>query len=68
MKASGMGHLEWTLEQSRGHQAALRDDPLSAEMLAEYRKMTEDSLAEQRELEAATDQSFEEYLSAYRAD
>lgn len=68
MKASGMGHLEWTLEQSRGHQAALRDDPLSAEMLAEYRKMTEDSLAEQRELEAATDQSFEDYLSAYRAD
>lgn len=67
MRESGMGHNEWTLAQSRKHQAHLRQTGLPPEKAAAYEKMAQQSLAEQEKLEAADDLSFSDFLRSYLA-
>ncbi|WP_111493764.1 glutamate--cysteine ligase [Marinobacter bohaiensis] len=68
MREAGEGHLAWSLRQSRAHQAALRAHPLDTGTQALYERMAADSIATQKELEADTSQTFEEYRKAYLAD
>jgi glutamate--cysteine ligase len=65
MKARGTGHREWGLEMARQHQKILRDEGLSGQVLADFERMTADSLSEQAAMEAADHQSFPEFLEQY---
>ncbi|MBW4935449.1 glutamate--cysteine ligase [Marinobacter sp. F4206] len=65
MQESGLGHREWVMEQSRQHQQALREEGLEADVLAAFRTMTTESLAEQKAMEEAENQSFGDFLEQY---
>ncbi|GHD40682.1 glutamate-cysteine ligase [Marinobacter persicus] len=65
MSASGQGHRDWVQAISRQHQQTLLNEPLPADVLADYQAMSRDSLAEQSAIEAAETQPFAEFLDAY---
>ena len=50
---------------AKQHRQHFEDRPLKPETLAEYRQLAEASLAEQRELEAQEEGSFEDYMRRY---
>ncbi|HEX5313287.1 MAG TPA: glutamate--cysteine ligase, partial [Gammaproteobacteria bacterium] len=61
------GFLGWALERSQRLTAALRESPLAPERLAALREEAALSLAKQAALEAASSESFEDYLARYYA-
>jgi glutamate--cysteine ligase len=65
MEASGAGHREWGLEMARQHQKTLCDEGLSGQVLADFERMSADSLGEQAAMEAADHQPFSEFLEQY---
>jgi glutamate--cysteine ligase len=65
MRARGAGHREWGLEMARQQHQTLRDEGLSGQILADFERMSSDSLAEQAALEAADRQPFSEFLEQY---
>lgn len=65
MKARGTGHREWGLEMARQHQTILREEGLSGQVLADFERMSADSLAEQAAMEAEDHQPFPEFLEQY---
>ncbi|MEQ5836658.1 glutamate--cysteine ligase [Marinobacter sp. NFXS9] len=68
MESHSQGHLAWMLDQSRAHQAQLREEGLDDATRSAYEKMATDSIAAQKELEASDRVTFEEYLNAYLKD
>ncbi len=60
-------HVRFVAAQSLQHRDAVRSTPLPAEVEARFQALTEQSLAEQRSMEAADDLSFEEYRQKYLA-
>ncbi|WP_338845927.1 glutamate--cysteine ligase [Massilia sp. W12] len=57
---------EFALQQSVLHANWFRNHPPAPELAREYEHMAEQSLAEQRAMEAADQISFDEYIEAYR--
>lgn len=58
-------YVAFALAQSRHHRATLLNLPLPAETQARYARMAEDSVARQREIEAADSVPFETYRRQY---
>jgi glutamate--cysteine ligase len=65
MQARGAGHREWGLEMARQHQQTLREEGLAADVLADFRRMSEESLSEQAAMEEVDHQPFPEFLEEY---
>ncbi len=65
MEARGAGHREWGLEMARQQQQTLRDEGLSSQILADFERMSSESLAEQAAMEEADHQPFSEFLEQY---
>ncbi|AOY89052.1 glutamate--cysteine ligase [Marinobacter salinus] len=67
MRSSGLGHREWVMDVSRRHQETLRQETLAPDVLAAFRAMTAESVAEQKRIEENETQSFGEFLKDYLA-
>ena len=65
MEARGAGHREWGLEMARQQQQTLREEGLTGQVLADFERMSSDSLAEQAAMEEADHQPFPEFLEQY---
>lgn len=65
MRSSGQGHREWVMAMSRQHQKTLREEGLDADVLAAFRSMTAESMAEQKRMEENQTQTFGEFLEDY---
>jgi len=65
MSQAGLGHREWVLDMSRQHQQTLREEPYAATSLAEFERMSAESLDEQARMEAADTLPFAEFLDEY---
>lgn len=65
MADAGMGHREWVQSISTQHQQALRAEPFSHTSLAEFERISQVSLAEQADMEAADTQPFGAFLEQY---
>lgn len=65
MEARGAGHREWGLEMARQQQQTLRDEGLSRQILADFERMSSESLAEQAAMEEADSRPFSEFLEQY---
>ncbi len=65
MKTSGLGHRDWGMEMARQHRETLLAEPLEGTALAEFERMSADSLAEQVEMERSDSLSFEDFLAQY---
>ena len=67
LQANGKSFAAFGLAQSEKHAAYFRSHPPSAEDIAYFDAMAAASLAEQAEMEAAPQSSFDDYVGAYRA-
>ena len=67
MRASGKGHVDWSLDISRNHQQHLRQRGLTPERRDSYQAMAAASWQEQDALERSDTQPFEEFLTQYSA-
>ncbi|MDY6797713.1 MAG: glutamate--cysteine ligase [Pseudomonadota bacterium] len=65
MEESGLGHREWAMEMSRRHQQALREESLAPDLVADFERMSRESLAEQKAIEAGSTQPFAQFLEEY---
>jgi len=65
MEASGLGHRDWVLALSRQHQETLRSEPLAPDVLADYQRMSRESLAEQDAQEQSDKLPFATFLEEY---
>lgn len=65
MTASGLGHREWVMEQSRLHQQELRSSGPDASTFAELESMSAASLAEQKAMETEPQPDFAAFLADY---
>jgi glutamate--cysteine ligase len=63
----GQSFPRFALDYSQRHRRALLDLPLAATVAAQYRKVADDSLADQRAIEAADDVPFETHRQRYLA-
>jgi glutamate--cysteine ligase len=60
-------YVHFVLAQSRAHREAILKLPLSDEVAARYARLAEESLAEQRGIEASETIPFEAYRQLYLA-
>lgn len=67
MRANGESFEDYALRISKEHAQTFRDRFLSAERAEFFRRLTEESLEEQRQIEAADRLSFDEFLQRYFA-
>lgn len=67
MRAQDEGFFQYAMGLSRRHEDALRSRPLEPAVLERFHLMAEESLAEQRRIEASDELSFEDYLERYFA-
>jgi len=67
LRANGKSFATFGLAQSKQHAAYFRGHPPSAEEAAYFDGLAAVSLAEQAEMEAAPQSSFDDYVAAYRA-
>ncbi|MGX2039307.1 glutamate--cysteine ligase [Methylocaldum sp. MU1018] len=67
MRANGESFEEYALRLSNEHARRFRDRSLSAERTEFFRRQAEESLEEQRRIEAADTLSFDEFLQRYFA-
>lgn len=65
MGASGFGHRDWVLALSRQHQETLRSEALAPDVLADYQRMSRESLAEQKAQEQSDNLPFADFLEEY---
>ncbi|MBS3803881.1 MAG: glutamate--cysteine ligase [Oleiphilaceae bacterium] len=65
MSESEQGHLEWTLGMARRHQQELRSDYLDDQARVEFEAMAEQSVIDQKAMEAGDTLTFEEFLANY---
>ncbi len=65
MSQSGLGHREWVQEISRQHQQTLRNESFGETAMAEFERMSAESLDEQARMEAADTLPFAEFLDEY---
>ncbi len=61
------GFFKFALAASRQHQMALQSQPLDAPTRAHFEAIAQKSLQDQRQLEAAVQGSFEDFVAAYYA-
>ncbi len=61
------GFFKFAMAQAREHHAKLLAEPLDADTLAKFETSAQDSLAEQKRLEAMPQMGFEAYLEGYYA-
>jgi glutamate--cysteine ligase len=59
--------VRFVLAQSRAHRETIMGLPLPAEVASRFARMAEESLAEQRRVEAADNVAFETYRQQYLA-
>ena len=59
------GFFKFAMAQARQHHAKLLAEPLDADTLAKFETSAQDSLAEQKRLEAQPQQPFEDYVASY---
>ena len=67
MEHYGNSYVRFVLAQSRAHRETIMSLPFSAEVAARFARMAEESLAEQRRVEAADNVAFEAYRQQYLA-
>jgi glutamate--cysteine ligase len=68
LRANGKSFAAFALAQSEKHAAYFRSQPaMPAEEIAYFDGLAAVSLAEQAEMEAAPQGSFDDYVAAYRA-
>ena len=67
MEHYGSSYVRFALAQSRAHREAIMSLPFPAEVAARFARMAEESLAEQRRVEAADNVPFETYRQQYLA-
>ena len=67
LRDHGQTFHDYTLAQSQAHWATLQAQPLAADTLQRLDQLAAASLAEQAELEASDDISFEEYVAQFEA-
>ena len=67
MKGYGDSYVRFVLAQSRAHRETILELPLSAEVTERFARLAEESLAEQRRIEAADAVPFETYRQHYLA-
>src|SRR5439155_12046022 len=60
-------HLRFVLAQSRAHRSAILDLPYPAEIAQRFVRLADESMAEQRTIEAADTLPFESYRQLYLA-
>ncbi|MEX2475334.1 glutamate--cysteine ligase [Marinobacter sp.] len=65
MTETGMGHREWVQAMSLQHQQTLREEAFAATSMADFEQISERSLSDQRAMEAADTQPFDEFLAQY---
>ena len=65
LKTSGLSFNEWTKQQSMQASEQLRQDSLSAEDLAHFQLLSQESLAQQAQIEASDEISFAEYVKQF---
>src|SRR5690625_5093993 len=65
MEQGNLSFAQLSMNLAKQHRQHFEDRPLKPETLAEYRQLAEASLAEQRELEAQEEGSFEDYMRRY---
>ena len=67
MREAGEGFFAFAQRLSEAHGSALRTSALSPERLALFDRLTAESIQRQREIEAADDRSFDDFLRDYFA-
>jgi glutamate--cysteine ligase len=67
MEHYGNSYVRFVLAQSRAHRETIMGLPLPAEVASRFARMAEESLAEQRRVEAADNVAFETYRQQYLA-
>ena len=65
LKTSDLSFNEWTKQQSIQASEQLRHDSLSAEDLASFQRLAQESLEQQAEIEASDEISFAEYVKQF---
>lgn len=63
----GKSFIEVSLELARKHKAHFKAHPLPSELLADFEQQSAQSQQDQLEIEAADQQSFDEFLAQYNA-
>jgi glutamate--cysteine ligase len=53
------------MEMSRRHQQTLREESLAPDRVADFERMSRESLAEQKAIEAGSTQPFAQFLEEY---
>lgn len=65
MQASGLGHRDWGMEMAVKHQNTLRQEGLETGLEAAFVAESKNSLAKQKQVEAADTLSFSDFLEQY---
>jgi glutamate--cysteine ligase len=65
MESHGNSYVAFVLAQSRAHREAILGLPLSPEVAQRFARLAEESVAEQRRIEAADTVPFETYRQQY---
>jgi glutamate--cysteine ligase len=63
----GNSYVHFVLAQSRAHREAILELPLADEVAARYARLADESVAEQRQIEASETIPFEAYRQLYLA-
>ena len=61
----GKSYSDFVLRRSQAHRSAMLARPLNGAIAARFARMAEDSIVEQRAIEAADDRGFEEFRQRY---
>ncbi|NLY65186.1 MAG: glutamate--cysteine ligase, partial [Alcaligenaceae bacterium] len=67
LRESGLSLQDYTLQKSQEHSEALRLRELSVEADQKLKNLVQESILEQKEIEASDTESFEEYVKHYNA-
>ena len=67
MQEEGLNHGQFIIRQAQKHKDSLLAEASAADMEAMLVQMSQDSLSEQQQIEAAEQPSFDAYLADYMA-
>lgn len=65
MRASGLGHKDWTMDMALKHQSLLRKEGMDANVEAAFVAASKNSIAEQKRIEASDTLTFSDFLEQY---
>lgn len=65
MRASGLGHKDWTMDMALKHQSLLRKEGMDASVEAAFVAASKNSIAEQKRIEASDTLTFSDFLEQY---